>query len=281
MAGIKLLAASLEQNTYNQAIMENIIYVNGNIIFKSGEHQVKELIAYASDEWRNIAEVEYHVDLEVTNKDILEPYCIYCASEEITTYGDFISGIQRPEEVIRIYREEINNLQRIREQKLDDKLVDTLNRQIYIGIIGAMELFLCDFLYCMVLGTKKYYKKYLEKSNQTYTLSQVTNSQWNTQKAVTDIILGTNYHKIGIVKSIYKNVLCIEFSKTDELEKLIKTRHNLVHRNGFPSKNSEYEKINKETLDELILVVNNLINLIIDKKTIEIENWFPNPEISK
>jgi hypothetical protein len=257
--------------------MDNIIFVNGNIIFKSGDHQVKELIAFASDKWKSIAKVEYHVDFEVTNKDVLEPYCIYCASKEISTYGNNISGMQRPEDVIRIYREEINNLQRIRTQKIEGELVDAFNRQIYIGIIGTMELFLCDFLYCMVLGTKKYYKKYLEKSNQTYTLSQVTNSQWKTQKAVTNTILGTNYHKIGIVKSIYKNVLSIEFSKTDELEKLIKTRHNLVHRNGFPSKNSEYVKINEDMLDELILVVNNLINFIIDKKRIEIENWFPNP----
>jgi len=246
--------------------MDNIIFVNGNIIFKSGDHQVKELISHASNKWKTIAKVEYHVDFEITNKDILKPYCIYCASKEITTYGNNISGLQSPKDVIQIYREEINNLQRIRAQNLESDLIDALNRQIYIGVIGTMELFLCDFLYCMVLGTKKHYKKYLEKSNQTYTLSQITNSQWKTQKAVTDIILGTNYHQIRIVKSIYENVLSIEFPKTDELEKLIKTRHNLVHRNGFPSKNSEYVKINENKLDKLFLVVNNLINFIIKKK---------------
>ena len=62
--------------------MKDIVFVEGNIFVKSGNHQVKELIAYASAEWENITETENrkNKDLIITSENILMPYTIYCAS---------------------------------------------------------------------------------------------------------------------------------------------------------------------------------------------------------
>ena len=82
----------------------------------------------------------------------------------------------------------------------------------------------------------------------------------------------TNYHRIGEIKKIYRKILDIEFPSSEKLEKQILTRHSLVHRNGFPSKDSEYIKVDQNMIDELISEVQKLINHIVSIKKIEIEN---------
>jgi len=255
--------------------MKDIVYVNGNIIFKTGDHLLKELIAFASDEWKNVAEIIIEGDIIITEKDILEPYQIYCASEDIITYGDFISGMQRPEDVIRIYREEIIHLQELRKEKIKSDLVAVLNRQIYIGVVGTMELFLCDFLFCMVLGSRKYYNRFCENSSRTFRLNEISASNWRIQDGVIRTIIETNYHKVDEVKKTYKKILDLEFPPSERIHKLILTRHSLVHRNGMPSKTSEYIKVNDKMLDELISEIETLVNHIIKSKETEIKNWFP------
>ncbi|MHC1705200.1 MAG: hypothetical protein AB9846_14935 [Tenuifilaceae bacterium] len=257
--------------------MEDIVFVKGNIIFKSGDHQVKELVAYANDEWEKIAEEIKIGDLIVTHNDILMPYKVYCASAEISTYGNFISGMQRPNEVVRIYKDEIINLQKLKSLEVNNDLLDVLNRQIYIGVVGTMELFLCDFLYSMVLGTREYYYKFCENCSRSFKLKEISTKQWKIQDGVIKTILETNYHKIDEIKMIYKKTLDIEFPSIEKLEKQILTRHRLVHRNGFPSSKPEYIKVNHKMIDELIIEVQTIVNHIIITKQDEIDNWFPDP----
>ncbi len=257
--------------------MKDIVYVKGNIIFKSGDHLLKELVAFAGEEWEKIAEEIRDGDLTITDENILMPYKIYCASKDIATYGNFISGMQRPDDVIRIYKDEISNLQKLRKEKICSELVAVLNRQIYIGIIGTMELFLSDFLYSMVLGFGKYYNKFCENSSRTFNLKEISTKNWKIRDGVTRTIIETNYHRIEEIKKTYKKILELDFPPTEKLEKLILTRHSLVHRNGFPTKYSEYIKVNDAMIDELIAEVQTLIDHIIKVKKTEIKEWFPDP----
>lgn len=257
--------------------MKDIVYVKGNIIFKSGDHLLKELVAFAGEEWENIAEEIRDGDLTLTDENILMPYKIYCASKGIATYGNFISGMQRPDDVIRIYKEEISNLQKLRKEKISNKLVAVLNRQIYIGVVGTMELFLCDFLYSMVLGSRKYYNKFCENSSRSFKLKEISSKNWRIRDGVTRTIIETNYHRIDEIKKTFKKILDLDFPPTEQLEKLILTRHSLVHRNGFPTKDSEYIRVNDAMIDELIVVVQTLVEHIIKVKETEIKEWFPDP----
>tara|TARA_R110001583_G_scaffold24456_1_gene89147 strand:+ start:1609 stop:1815 length:207 start_codon:yes stop_codon:yes gene_type:complete len=51
----------------------DIVFVNGNLIFKSGNHQVKELVAYADDKWREAAGEDIHEgDLIITKDEFIE-----------------------------------------------------------------------------------------------------------------------------------------------------------------------------------------------------------------
>lgn len=140
-----------------------------------------------------------------------------------------------------------------------------------------MELFLSDFLYCMVLGNKKYYKRFCENSSRTFSLKDISDKNWRVQDGVIKAIRETNYHRISEVARIYKKALNIEFPSSQRLQKQILTRHRLVHRNGFPSKESEYIKVDHEMIDELIVEVQRLLNHIVEKKKTAIENWLPVP----
>ncbi len=255
--------------------MKDIVFVNGNLLFKSGNHQVKELVAFADNKWLEVAEEIHEGDLVVTKEDILTPYKIYCAALDVSTYGDFISGMQRPQDVINIYTQEIENLKKLQAQELTDDLVNVLNRQIYIGVVGSMELFLCDFLYCMVLGTRKYYNKFCEHTSRPFKLKEVASKQWRVQEAVTQTILETNYHRISDVRKLYNKVIDVDIPKSKRLEDLIMTRHSLVHRNGFPSAKSEYINVDNTMISELISEVEILTSTIINAKKVEIETWFP------
>jgi len=256
--------------------MKDIVFVKGNIKFISGDHQVKELIAFA-DGWEEIADQIIEGDLIISEKDILEPYKIYCASADIGTYGNFISSLQKPDDVIRIYKEEIENLQKLRKENIRSELIFVLNRQIYIGVVGTMELFLCDFLYCMVLGSRKYYNRFCENSSRTFELKEISTKNWRILNGVIRTIIETNYHKIDGIKKIYKKILDLDFPATRKLEKQILTRHSLVHRNGFPNKNSEYVQVNDDMIDELMSEVQTLVDYIIKTKETEIKNWVPDP----
>lgn len=264
--------------------MKDIVFVKGKIIYKSGVHLVKEEIAYATDEWERAAEQVINGDLIITEKNLLMPYTIYCASEDVIhenmTFEEFLLFdfvLQRPEDVLRIFKEEINYLKRLKEQNIISELMPVLNRQIYIGVVGTMELFLSDFLFCMVLGYRKYYNRFCESSSRTFSLKEISNKRWKIQDGVSKAILETNYHRLGEVAKIYKKALGLEFPSFEKLEKKILTRHNLVHRNGYPSKKSEYIKVDHKMIDELIVEVQMLVDHIIENMKTEIDNWLPVP----
>lgn len=250
--------------------MKDIVFVKGNILFKSGDHLLKEMVAYATKEWEKIAESIIQGDLIITDQDTLEPFKIYCASQDIATYGNFISGMQSPKDVIRIYQDEINNLQKLRKEKITAELIPAFMRQIYIGVVGTMELFLCDFLLSMVLGHRKYFEKFIA-NNPSH--SKNPNDIINT-------IIKINFHRIKNTKEIYQKNLDLSLPPTDKLQNLILTRHSLVHRNGFPTKNSEYIKVTDSMIDELITEVQKVVDHITDNRKAEINDWMPDPSVS-
>jgi hypothetical protein len=166
------------------------------------------LIAFATNKWQKISDKIVEGDLIVTDKDELMPYSIYCASEDISEYGINIAWtLQRPTEVIRIYQKEINELITLKNQSVSSDLLEVFFRQIYIGVVGTMELFLCDFLYCMVLGSRKYYNKFCENSSRTFQLKEISFKKWRVQDGVRKAIMEINFHRLDIVSTIYDKVL--------------------------------------------------------------------------
>lgn len=256
--------------------MSDIVFVEGKITIESGNHTFKNCIFYASKELKELAHVKYNSDLIITENDKFEPYTVLCASEGIVFYGlESISILRAPSSVINIFKNEIEYLKRLEKIPIDPELIEVLNRQIYIGVVGSMELFLCDFFMSMVLGYKKFYKRFLEKNSVIINLHEAANNPINIIEKVVDVILNMNYHRIKDIEKIYNKTIGVSFENKENLTSLIKTRHKLVHRNGLNRDVVEYIKITPEMIENLILEVEYLVNSILAKRKFEIEEWNP------
>jgi len=256
--------------------MNNIIFVEGKVIVESGSHTFKNCIFYASKELKEQAHMKYNSDLIITENDKFEPYTVLCASEGIGCYGiESISIIRSPSSVIDIFKNEIEYLKKLQKIPIDHELIEVLNRQIYIGVVGSMELFLCDFFMSMVLGYRKFYNRFLEKNSVTINLNEAANKPINIVEKVVEVILNMNYHRVKDIEKIYKKTIGVSFENKENLTTLIKTRHKLVHRNGLNSGVVEYIKITPEMIENLIFEVEYLVNSILEKRKLEIEEWNP------
>ena len=254
--------------------MSDIVFVEGKITIESGNHTFKNCIFYASKELKELAHVKYNSDLIITENDKFESYTILCASEGIGCYGlESISTLRAPSSVINIFKNEIEYLKKLQKIPIDPELIEVLNRQIYIGVVGSMELFLCDFFMSMVLGYKKFYNRFLENKSVIINLYEAANNPINIIEKVVEVILNMNYHQIQRIDEMYNKTIDVSFENKANLITLIKTRHNLVHRNGLNKANVEYIKITPDMIKKLIHEVECLVNSILAKRKFEIENW--------
>ncbi len=196
--------------------MKNIVFVDGNIIAKSGEHLAKELVAFAGNKWREIAEESVDGDYILTKEEKkLSSFKIYCAAKDVVAYElNSLSAILSPKDVLKLYRQEIQLLEKLMEQPVSSDLRAILNRQIFIGVIGTMELFLEKFMYSMVMGTEKYFNKYCDFSSKKIALKEVVNKNWSLQDTVIKSFKEIIYHRIDFVSKMYKNVLGVNFNQT-------------------------------------------------------------------
>ena len=69
------------------------------------------------------------------------------------------------------------------------------------------------------------------------------------------------YHKLDVVKNLYKSTFNIDLGNIGTLMKAIQKRHDIVHRNGH-DKNGNVVEITKGDVQQLILDVSNFINHI-------------------
>ncbi len=69
------------------------------------------------------------------------------------------------------------------------------------------------------------------------------------------------YHKLDVVKNLYKSTFNIDLGDIGTLMKAIQKRHDIVHRNGH-DKNGNVVEITKGDVQQLILDVSNFINHI-------------------
>lgn len=257
----------------------DFVFVKGNIIAKSGFHQAKDFGCYSSPEFENMTENIKNGDLELTDHDFIMPYNFYYATGEVQAWGKYdnggLSGILDPRKVISLFRDEICNLRKLNTLEVEDLLVDSLKRQLFIGTIGTMEFFHCYFSYSMILGNVKYFEKFCNKYSKKYKETETNKTLQDTFKFITRKILNTsNNHNLKTIKGFYRDIFDLELEDLSELKEYIFIRHRLVHQNGYPANDSDYIKVTSKDLDSLIYKVEKLINQIITSLDFDIEEWY-------
>lgn len=150
-----------------------------------------------------------------------------------------------------------------------DELPETTKKIIYrnffANVISCMEAYLSDTAIQKIMQNDDYKKKFVKSSPHFNKLSikgsniyeYYANLDTTIQIQLREII----YHKLDVVKNLYKSTFNIDLGNIGTLMKAIQKRHDIVHRNGH-DKNGNVVEITKGDVQQLILDVSNFINHI-------------------
>lgn len=172
---------------------------------------------------------------------------------------------------IDIFNKDISNLKQLNDIDLDNPdLQETLRRQIYSGAITCLEDYLSTTIIQEVLNKEECFKNFVKTyhgiKNRKFDLSEIYDKFDKLRDIVKIELVEVIYHDLPKVKGMYQDTFQIEFPEIGDLMKVIKTRHDMVHRNG---KNKEGEKIEltKELASDVIDKVEKFVQDIESKLT--------------
>jgi hypothetical protein len=143
---------------------------------------------------------------------------------------------------------------------------DSFHNQLYFAnMISLMEKYLSDlFIHEISTNQTALVKLASHKHFKSMSLkipfllhNRVEDYMINAMKSMV-------WHRLNDVEMFYKNVLDIQFNTSRNLLDILKTRHHLVHRNGFDLDNSKVD-ISENKLNSCIGTINGFI-VDIDKK---------------
>lgn len=167
--------------------------------------------------------------------------------------------------------EEIGKLRELNDIDLEKvELQETLRRQIFSGAITCLEDYLSTTLIQEVLNNedtfKQFVKTFRDIKNRKFDLSEIYDKLDKIRDIVKKELVDVIYHDLPKVKGIYRDTLKLDFPDIGDLMKVIKTRHDMVHRNG---KNKEGEKIEitKVVVTDVINKVENFVTELDEKIT--------------
>ncbi len=247
--------------------MRDIVLVKGNIIGRSGNHVIKGWVALASSNVEKEAAEVMEGDLILDNNYSAKPYCIYVATGGVSTIAkNCICVLPHPSMVLQLYKNEIIKIHELMNVLVPEHLKSTHFRQQYIDVIGSLELFINELLACLVLGQKEFYDVFISKSAYKIPLSKIVESANNLQKTIYKLIHTEVSHRLDRMGKIYHDVFDIFFPPLGKLGEKIKTRHDLVHRNGFQVKDKslEYMDVSSDDVLSLIKVSNEFVETLYD-----------------
>lgn len=257
--------------------MKDLVYVNGNIVAKSGRHLAKEWIALAPDEYKENAVKIIDGDMYLDDNNQFLSYFSYAAKKGISSY--IIGGIEiipSPHNIKDLFDNDIKKIKELLNIPVPEHLDSELNRHLYVGIISDLELFLTEMLSCLVIGNEQFYYSFIEKTDCAAYL-QVSKEELhsNPLKIYKYIHRSINYHRLKDIGEMYATIFSIDFPIDDRLQQMIPTRHDLAHRGGYTLKEHYivHVEITKEMVYELIKVCELFIDNLMVALQESIAKW--------
>lgn len=186
-------------------------------------------------------------------------------------YEEQIDTIIHSLNFINQFNKELNNLKQLNEVDLgNDGLQETLRRQIFSGTIACLENYLSTTLIQEVLNNENNFKQFVKTfrdiKNRKFDLSEIYDKLDRIKDIAKKELVDVIYHDLPKVKGMYNDTLGIDFPDIGDLMTAIKTRHDMVHRNG---KNKEGEKIEitKDLVIDVIAKVESFVTELDEKIT--------------
>lgn len=131
---------------------------------------------------------------------------------------------------------------------------EKLYKLLYLQLIINLETYLGDTLKFYVLNNEKYLFKFVEAyepfQKEKLKFSDICKKYAKIKDIVSKVLSEILYHKLHIVRKLYKAILNIDIGDISELSKAIQHRHDIVHRNGKDVEGSVFI-ISKEDVKQL------------------------------
>jgi len=254
---------------------ESVIYVKGNILITTNKFKCKNVVSYGDpNELENVK--IYDHDLVIDDDYKYSYFTTFYATGSIATYhiGDVLIPANCPFH-IRDFHQSVEEYRRLSELRPDKDLIPALRRLVYIGIICAFDVYLCDTFLSLVFSDKNLFINYLRVRGKDYKRKYIEGfieQESEIEEECRSKIVGkTQFQSLSnVTKELFEETLGISFPSTDEMEEYISIRNDLVHRNG---KNKKGHQINISVEMIQDLISNSAI--IVDKLGIEVKPFWP------
>jgi hypothetical protein len=237
---------------------ERVVFVKGNILVTTKKFKYKDIVCYGGP--GNLDNVEvFEGDLEIDDSFKSTYFTSYYATGEIATYhiGDVLMPSNSPF-IVQDFHLEVDKYQRLLvESNTQDDLRPTLNRLIFIGVVCALDVYLCDTFISLVYSDKQKFIEYLnipkkEPLKREYVAGTIVQEAEIEDRVRTMIVEKTYFQSLSdTAKKLYERTLKIKFPPTDRMQKHIDLRNDLVHRNG-KDKNGHQIDVSIDMIQELI-----------------------------
>lgn len=136
---------------------------------------------------------------------------------------------------------------------------------LFAHVVAATEGYLEGAFTSKVTSSTELIKRLLESdkvlAKQRFSLSEIY-SKYNRLPIIIAMHLRIQiFHKVHLVKRMYKNVLCLELGDMDWFRKAVEIRHDCVHRAGY-TKERRPVKVDQTKILELLIKSEQLVDRI-------------------
>ena len=206
-----------------------------------------------------------YIEIEkVEKKDILEAitydYGLYSYEE------DQVDAILRSDNSIERFEEEIKSLMELNSQSFKKETHEkTIRKLVFSGGITFLEDYLSSTLIKEVIQDEVFFRNFVKTykriNNRKFELGNIYDQLDSLYDIVKKELLDVIYHDLPKVRGMYKDSLGVIFPSIENLMKNIKTRHDIVHRNG-KTKNGKFILLNKEDIESHLKEIQKFVNNI-------------------
>ena len=160
------------------------------------------------------------------------------------------------------------------------KIRNIIMRQAYLGVIAALDTFVCDTILTKITQDKDAFKQYFDKfylkiiteekdrqkkKDELYKMWD-DNAFGNVEQDVICKVLDDSYCNVKCITSIYETIFGITISwNGGKIGQYFDYRHKIAHRNGRDKDSGELDVITKDVVEELISDINSFVEQIINK----------------
>lgn len=174
------------------------------------------------------------------------PYAVYFTTKGISanSTGD-ISAYPGYGAALEYYKENISKITNLLKLNVPKEMEETWYNGLYTDVFSILELFLSDFILCMIYSNETVYDNAV-RFYQTTSNSNPSDLERNVHNF---FFKGVVYHQFDKVKKIFKKILAIEFPEHKELSKFLHKRNNIVHR--FSLSNKDRMRMTNSTSEDV------------------------------